>query len=83
MIENILSQALSWGFTCNTDAEGQWQVLPKNKKEKWQLKLTQDRWLLVVNGVPQITFCSQEAQIFLKRRHLTSKPLYAHPLLQR
>ncbi len=80
MIESLLNQALTWGFTCCTDAEGQWLVLPKNKREKWQLKSSQERWQLVVNGVPQINFCSQEAKTFLERRHL-STPSRIMPVL--
>ena len=66
--DNTLSQALSWGFICNLDEQGKWQILPQQAVEGWKLLLVEDRWLLIVNDVPQMLCHSFEAIEFLERR---------------
>jgi type II secretory pathway component PulJ len=56
MAENILSQAKAWEFVCHLEHNGPWQILPRQKNERWKLQLEEDRWLLIVGDVPQISF---------------------------
>jgi len=68
MAENVLSQAKSWGFICHSEHHGTWQILPRQKNERWKLQLEEDRWLLIVGDVPQISFHAHEAIAFLELR---------------
>ena len=73
MAENVLSQARNWGFVCNYELAGTWQILPQQKNERWKLQLGGDRWLLIVGDVPQISFLSHEAIAFLELRRPSLK----------
>ena len=73
MAENVLSQARNWGFVCNYELAGTWQILPQQKNERWKLQLEGDRWLLSVGNVPQISFPSHEAIAFLELRRPSAK----------
>jgi hypothetical protein len=68
MNEQILGQAQAWGFPQEKDSEGNWSIYPQNKIERWRLSQAKERWLLVVDGVPQINLTSKETLVFLKRR---------------
>lgn len=73
MTESVLSQASAWGFVCNCEPAGTWQILPQQKNERWKLQLEGDRWLLIVGDVPQIRFPSHEAIAFLELRRPSLK----------
>lgn len=75
MTESLLSQARNWGFVCNCDEKGNWQILPKQPHERWKLQLVRDKWLLVVGDVPQISCWPEEAIAFLERRLSSYKNL--------
>lgn len=68
MVENIVSQALSWGFVCECDHLGNMQILPSRETGRWELHEVGDRWLLLVGGVPQVNLHPVEAIAFLERR---------------
>jgi hypothetical protein len=68
MNEMIFSQANAWGFPCACSVQGNCQILPQQKTERWTLQLVGDRWLLLVGDVPQINLHPQEATVFLERR---------------
>lgn len=68
MVENVVSQALSWGFVCECNQLGNMQIFPLQPSEKWELHQTGDRWLLLVSGVAQISLPAPEALAFLERR---------------
>jgi hypothetical protein len=68
MNEQILDLAQAWGFPQEQDGEGNWSIYPKKKIERWQLSQAGERWLLIVEGVPQINLTLKEALVFLKRR---------------
>lgn len=70
MVENFVSQALSWGFVCESDPLGNMQIFPLQPTERWELREAGDRWLLLVGGVPQISLHAPEALAFLERRRL-------------
>ena len=73
MTESVLSQASAWGFVCNCEPTGTWQIFPQQKNERWKLQLGGDRWLLIVGDVPQISFLSHEAIAFLELRRPSLK----------
>ncbi len=77
MTERILSQASSWSFLCERDREGNWQILPHQKTERWFLQQVGDKWLLVVGNVPQVNLHPPEAMSFLERRRKRCKTLEA------
>jgi hypothetical protein len=68
MIETVLKQALVWGFVCEEDSQGNWQILPQKPTERWQVKRIRDRWLLLVGNVPQVNLHPDEVISFLERR---------------
>lgn len=68
MIERVLSQAKVWGFVCECDFQGNWQILPQQKASRWKLQQVGDKWLLVIGDVPQVSCWSEEAIAFLERR---------------
>lgn len=68
MKDTVLKQAKAWGFVCQEDTQGTWQILPQQPKERWKMNLVGDRWLLIVGDIPQINFYSHEAIAFLERR---------------
>jgi hypothetical protein len=68
MNDSLISQALSWGFICDLRVLGKWQILPQQAGEGWRLQLVGDRWLLIVNDVPQILCHPSEVTVFLERR---------------
>ncbi|MGB5959204.1 MAG: hypothetical protein WBG73_00990 [Coleofasciculaceae cyanobacterium] len=70
MVENVVSQALTWGFICECDQLGNMQIFPSQPTEKWELRQAGDRWLLLVSGVPQISLHVPETLAFLERRRL-------------
>jgi len=67
MNESILNQAYAWGFVCNQAVNGNWQILPRQKTQRWELQLVEDKWLLLVGAVPQVNLHPDEAIAFLKR----------------
>ncbi|HEY9609477.1 hypothetical protein [Allocoleopsis sp.] len=68
MKDTVLKQAKVWGFICQKDTQGTWQILPQQPTERWQMRLIEDRWLLIVGNVPQINFYPHEAIAFLELR---------------
>lgn len=73
MISRILRFAVARGFSYSSDAEGNWQITPSQQGAKWKLKLVEDRWLLFVNNIPQISFHHPEVASFLERRQQSSQ----------
>ncbi len=68
MTEEILSQAIAWGFLCEIDSSGSWLVQPQNKTCRWLLQQVGEQWVLSVGNVPQINFSPKDALTFLEWR---------------
>ena len=74
--------ATSLGFFCAQDDEGIWHIQPRMTPQSisptstaaWSLHQQADRWVLVVEGVPQILLHEQEAISFLKRCEQSQNP---------
>lgn len=79
MVENVVTQAIAWGFVCECDLLGNMQVLPLQSTERWELCEVGDRWLLLVGGVPQVSLHALEAIAFLERRRLTTESEEINP----
>lgn len=75
MTTSVLNQAKDWGFVCERDQTGNWQIFPPQKTARWELRLVGDRFLLIVGGVPQATLHPPEAIAFLDRRRSSQKKL--------
>lgn len=73
MVENVVGQALSWGFICESDQQGNMQIFPSVPTERWVLQEAEDRWLLLVGGVGQVNLHPSEAIAFLERRRLITQ----------
>jgi hypothetical protein len=70
VVEDVVSQALSWGFVCDHDQLGNRQIFPLQATERWELREDGERWLLLVGGVPQVLLHAPETISFLERRRL-------------
>ena len=75
MITSVLNQAKDWGFVCEHDQTGNWQIFSHQKTAQWELRLVGDRFLLIVGGVPQVNLHPPEAIAFLERRRSNQKEL--------
>ncbi len=73
MTENVVSQARDWGFICNCEPAGPWQIISQQKSQRWKLQSEGDRWLLIVGNIPQISFLPHEAIVFLELRRPCAK----------
>lgn len=73
--EELLAQARAWGFVCDADSLGNPRISPTDGNN-WVLQRRSDpselgktnRWLLLVDGVPQISFYPEDVMRFLERR---------------
>lgn len=77
MNNKVFTQAQCWGFICKSDAPTRCLILPQKTTESWKLQLVEDKWLLIVNNVPQMLCHPSEAVAFLKRRCPQTKTLVA------
>ena len=66
--KSVLSRASAWGFACKSEDDGNCQILPQQQNQRWKLQSKEDRWLLLVGDVPQISLHPDEAIAFLQRR---------------
>ena len=60
--------ASKWRFSSYEDDQGSWRIQPQTYDRRWYLRQERERWLLVVNDVPQIWFQVSEASKFIERR---------------
>ena len=67
--------AASMGFSCKQNEQKNWVIMPRDnavwfmqQRPAQQLGQGSERWLLVIQGVPQILMQKQEAIAFLKRQ---------------
>lgn len=81
MNDRTFEIAKRWGFVCDFDIHGKYQIFPHRADEKWELQLVDERWLLVVGDVPQVFCYPSEAIAFLERRYLSKKTLVSSSLL--
>ena len=75
MTTSVLNQATDWGFVCECDQTGNWQIFPPQRTTRWELRLVGDSFLLIVGGVPQANLHPPEAIAFLERRRSNPKKL--------
>jgi len=63
----LLRIARALGFFCFQDDQSRWRIQPSASVDYWYLQQADERWLLVVNQVPQILLRLAEALAFLHR----------------
>jgi hypothetical protein len=68
MAQSLLNQASFCGCVCKRDPLGNWRIFSSQKDAKWELQQVEDRWLLVVDDMPQANLNATQAEGFLKRR---------------
>ncbi|MGV2827151.1 hypothetical protein [Myxosarcina sp. GI1(2024)] len=66
-------RAQNWGFVCQYQKSGYWQILAHQPHVKWTLEQTEARWILIVKEVPQLLLQPEEAIAFLEKRRLEIK----------
>ncbi|MGD1863832.1 MAG: hypothetical protein ACFB0D_04685 [Phormidesmis sp.] len=67
-----ISNAL--GFFSSQDDQARWRIQPSESEDFWYLQQEGERWLLVVNQVPQILLRLAEALAFLQREAIGKPP---------
>lgn len=73
MSNNLLEQARLSGFIYQVNNQGYGQITPSQSGQPWKLQQIEDqRWLLIINEIPQISFIPSEAVAFLQRRRTYS-----------
>ncbi|MGP1381998.1 MAG: hypothetical protein ACTS2F_00480 [Thainema sp.] len=63
----LLAKASKYGLACLTLEADSCRIQPCSDLPEWYLVAQDDRWLLVVRGIPQIQFGPEEALKFLDR----------------
>lgn len=64
----LLRVAIALGFHCFQDEKNNWRIQPGESVDDWYLQQEGERWLLIVNQVPQILLRIAEALAFLQRQ---------------
>jgi len=70
--KKVLKKAREWGFPCHEFQSASYLILPLSSAEKWQLQFDQDRWLLLLEDIPQVFLLSAQVIIFLNRHRQIS-----------
>jgi hypothetical protein len=83
MTDRILDRAHAWGFVCDRSSNGNWSILPQGKAERWKLQMLEDRWLLMIGNVPQVSCRSEEVIAFLERRRIQYHKALKQKLIER
>ena len=63
----LLRSASALGYFCEKDKQGNWRIYARKYQDYWYLQQDVERWLLIINGVPQMLFQSAEAIAFIQR----------------
>ena len=64
----VVSLGKKLGCICKQTKDRRWEIISPTPGETWKLSRTEQRWILSLNGVPQMYFSDQEAIQFLERR---------------
>jgi hypothetical protein len=65
----VISQARKFGFTCQLNDEGLWEISASSPQQRWKISQFEERWLLSISNIPQMYLTSSEVELFLKRRY--------------
>lgn len=74
MVNPVILQAQRGDFSCYQSEQGEWVILPNSEEQDWQLVQQQERWILTVQGVPQISLDDADAINFLRLRQQQLDP---------
>jgi hypothetical protein len=75
MVNPVILQAQRGDFSCHKSEQGEWVILPNSEEQDWQLSQQQERWILSVQSVPQISLDDADAINFLRLRRQQLDPL--------
>lgn len=62
----VISQAKTWGFTCQYQESNSWLILPQNPNQRWKLQQVEEQWILSVGDISQLRLHTEEAIAFLE-----------------
>ncbi|MEL6605975.1 MAG: hypothetical protein AAFP20_22410 [Cyanobacteria bacterium J06614_10] len=63
----IVKLASESGFSCYKNEQNKWRIEPREDGKNWYLLESDERWLLVIEDVPQILFRPSGAIAFIQR----------------
>lgn len=63
----LFRHATALGFCCKT-RHNQHYITPAQPSPRWELVCRDGRWILQINGLPQMRMSYEEVQQFLERR---------------
>lgn len=67
MLDPVVSQAITWGYICQRQESNSWLILPQKPDRRWKLQQVEERWILLVGDIPQLSLDTEEAIAFLER----------------
>lgn len=73
MTDLIINHAEKFGFFCNHDLLGHWQIISNPKRPQWKLHQQEEDWLLLIADEPHLILLPEEVIAFLRWRWLTQK----------
>ena len=65
--DELLRSATALGLFCEEDKQGNWQIRAPGSSGRWYLQQDYQRWLLIIDGVSQISLHRAEVIAFIKR----------------
>ncbi|NEQ74330.1 MAG: hypothetical protein F6K23_15560 [Okeania sp. SIO2C9] len=73
MTDLIINHAQKFGFFCNHDLFGSWQIVSHPRTPIWKLLQQKEDWLLFISDEPHLILLPEEVIAFLRWRWSTKK----------
>ncbi|GGA25063.1 hypothetical protein [Okeania sp. KiyG1] len=73
MTDVIINHAQKFGFFCNHDLLGSWQIVSHPRTPVWKLRQQKEDWLLLISDEPHLILLPEEVIAFLRWRWSTKK----------
>ncbi|NEP88679.1 MAG: hypothetical protein F6K18_18575 [Okeania sp. SIO2C2] len=73
MTDVIINHAQKFGFFCNYDLLGFWQIVSHPRTPVWKLRQQKEDWLLLISDEPHLILLPEEVIAFLRWRWSTKK----------
>ncbi|MDY7005767.1 MAG: hypothetical protein SWX82_18030 [Cyanobacteriota bacterium] len=68
MTDVIINHAQKFGFFCNHDFLGSWQIVSHPRTPIWKLHQQKEDWLLLISDEPHLILLPEEVIAFLRWR---------------
>ena len=68
-IDKVIQSAKKMGFICKIDSQNVYHIISTHKDEHWKLSQSEDKWILIHKGYPQIYRNHDETIAFLESRY--------------